>query len=274
MRSLVTLALLAAHAPAADMSMTLVANTDLRSPLEAIPRTNGERADRLIDLFRARGCAEPQLALQAFHKKKPPNVVCTLPGQTGEEVVVGAHFDAVPGSAGALDNWAGAAMLPSLYAALASRPRRYTYVFVGFSAEEEGLYGSRAFVKDMAEERRERILAMVNLDCMGAGTTKIGWSRSDEKLSMAFLGIAKSLQIEAEPMSYDRIGSSDHESFRRAKIPVLTLHSLTQEVLPVIHTEKDQPELIRTAEYFSAYKLISAYLVYLQTHFAEEAVSK
>ena len=252
------------------MSLALVANTELRSPLEVIPDQNPARAQELIRLFQVRGCEEPHLTQQQFHKKKPPNIVCTVPGETDEEIVVGAHFDAVPGSVGALDNWAGAAMLPSLYSAVASRPRRFTYVFIGFSAEEEGLVGSRAFVKEMSKERRARVRAMINLDCMGAGSTKIGLSRSDEGLSRAFLAVAGSMKIPAEPMSYDKVGRSDHESFRRAKIPVLTLHSLTSEILPVIHTKKDLPELIRAQDYFQAYKLVSAYLVYLQDHFPEE----
>ncbi len=256
-------------APTAEMSLTLVANEDLRAPLETIPGENHRRGEELIRLFRAHGCGEPALTLQQFHKKKPPNVVCTLPGESDEEVIVGAHFDAVDGSAGALDNWAGAAMLPPLYAALASKPRRFTYVFVGFSAEEEGLVGSRAFVKKMSKERRAGVRAMVNLDCMGAGSTKIGLSRSDENLARAFLAVAGSIKVPAEVMSYDKVGSSDHESFRRAKIPVLTLHSLTEKILPVIHTSDDQPELIRIQEYFGAYKLIAAYLVYLQTHLPE-----
>ena len=269
MRSIVILMLLAVAAPAADMTMELVANTDLRSPLESIPDQNQVRAERLIELFRERGCSEPVLTLQQFHKKKPPNVVCTLPGETDEEIIVGAHFDVVAGSAGAVDNWAGAAMLPSLYAALASRPRRFTYIFVGFSAEEEGLLGSHAYVRQIKKERKARIRAMVNLDCMGAGSTKIGWSRSDEDLARSFLGLAASLELDAEAVSYDQVGSSDHESFRRAKIPVLTLHSLTQETLPIIHSSKDQPELIRAQEYFQSYKLVSAYLVFLQQHFPE-----
>lgn len=269
MRLLLILTLFSLSTYAADMSLELVANTDLRTPLNSIPDNNQLRAETLTELFRLRGCDDPHLALQQFHKKKPPNVVCTLTGESDEEIIVGAHLDAVPGSAGALDNWAGAAMLPSLYAALASRPRRFTYVFVGFSAEEEGLLGSRAYVKEMPKEHRAKVRAMINLDCMGAGSTKVGWTRSDEELTKAFIAVADSLKIKAELMAYDRIGSSDHESFRRVKIPVLTLHSLTQATLPVIHSSRDQPKLIRAQEYFEAYKLISAYLVYLQQHFPE-----
>ncbi|MCB1021576.1 MAG: M28 family peptidase, partial [Acidobacteria bacterium] len=170
--------LIAVAAPAADMSLTLLPNTELRAPLQGIPARDAERGQRLSALFRARGCAEPRLEQQQFSKRKPPNVVCTLPGESTEQIVVGAHFDTVAGSAGVLDNWAGAAMLPALYATLSAQPRRYTYVFVGFSSEEDGLIGSREYVNQIPKESRGNVRAMVNLDCMGAGTTKVGYSRS------------------------------------------------------------------------------------------------
>ena len=42
---------------------------------------------------------------------------------------------------GAVDDWSGAVMLPSVYQSLKSKARRDTFVFVAFAGEEGGLLG-------------------------------------------------------------------------------------------------------------------------------------
>jgi Zn-dependent M28 family amino/carboxypeptidase len=69
-----------------------------------------------------------------------------LPGSSDQVIIVGAHFDRVPEGDGVVDNWSGASLLPSLYEAVKNEPRKHTYIFIGFTDEEQGEVGSRFYV--------------------------------------------------------------------------------------------------------------------------------
>jgi hypothetical protein len=105
-----------------------------------------------------------------------PNVVAEVRGRErpDEYVLVGAHLDSWDLATGAQDDGAGVAqVLETARAVLASgvRPRR-SIRFVLWGGEEQGLYGSRAYVKAHAREL-DRVAAVVNAD-HGAGAPK-GW---------------------------------------------------------------------------------------------------
>ena len=95
------------------------------------------------------------------------NVVAEIRGTSrpDEMVIVGAHLDSWDLGTGATDNAAGvAAVLGAARVLRASgvRPER-TVRFVLFSAEEQGLYGGEAYVRDHAAELR-RVQAVLVLD--------------------------------------------------------------------------------------------------------------
>lgn len=75
-----------------------------------------------------------------------PNVTALVPGQTPEAIVVFAHLDSV-WSPGADDNASGVAAVLELARVFSATPARATYAFVAFGGEEEGLWGSRAWVR-------------------------------------------------------------------------------------------------------------------------------
>ncbi len=82
-----------------------------------------------------------------------------------------------------MDNWTGAALLPSLYEGLAGVPRRHTFRFVAFSAEERGLLGSKAYVAELGKSH-EVVTAMVNLDTLGLSESEV-WVRRGCKFHQA-----------------------------------------------------------------------------------------
>src|ERR1700757_2495149 len=107
--------------------------------LKLFSEKNSEREVLIRKWLRESGCQDSNLSEQPLDRKLPPNVICLLPGETEETIVVGAHTDHVEGSGdGVVDNWTGASLLPSLLYSLSAHPRRHTFVFVGFTAEEEG----------------------------------------------------------------------------------------------------------------------------------------
>jgi hypothetical protein len=45
----------------------------------------------------------------------------------------------------------------------------------------------------------------------------------------------------------------------------MTLHSVTQETLPILHSDKDQLSAIRADDYYTSYRLITVFLAYLDS---------
>jgi hypothetical protein len=63
----------------------------------------------------------------------------------------------------------------------------------------------------------------------------------------------------------DKIGSSDSVQFSDRKIPSITIHSLTQETFDagILHTSKDRISAMKLDDYYQTYRLIAAYLAFL-----------
>ena len=118
-------------------------------------------------------------------RQRAENIVGILPGADAalaqENIVIGAHYDHLgeghfgtrgPGTEGQIhpgadDNASGTAVLLDLarrMRRLPTQPAR-TVVFVAFSAEELGLYGSRAFADRSPLTKATK--AMLNLDMVG-----------------------------------------------------------------------------------------------------------
>jgi hypothetical protein len=222
-----------------------------------------EREAKLKKLFLDSGCSPDELREETVKSKQPPNLMCLLPGTTEQTILVGAHFDHVDPGDGVVDNWSGASLLPSLLYTVRQEPRKHTYIFIGFMGEEHQLQGSEFYVKHLPEEQRVRIQAMINMDTLGLGPTEVWASHSDPNLLNVFAAVAKALQIPVHAMNADNVGSTDSESFARFHIPRITIHSLTGETLPVLHSSRDRLDKIQMGEYYDTYRLTAGYLVYL-----------
>ena len=168
------------------------------------------------------------------------NVVALLPGAEpalkNENIVIGAHYDhlgfgyfgARDGAAagtihpGADDNASGTAVLLELARRLAQLPLKpsRTIVFVAFSGEELGLFGSRHFVNGIPSIASTK--AMLNLDMVGrmrGNRVTVFGTRSSENFSKWVTTAAHQLGLEVRES--DDVGRSDHQSFYNKKIPVL-----------------------------------------------------
>ena len=221
---------------------------------------DAKRRITLTRLFEEVGCKDNHLDLQQIRKADAPNVICTLPGSTDEVIVVGAHFDRVDKGDGVADNWSGASMLPSLYQSLSAIQRKHTFVFAGFSDEEEGYVGSRFYVAHLTEEQRMSIKAMVNLDTLGLESTRVWASNSDPDLVSLINEVALSMQLPIDVMNVDKYGNSDGISFQERDVPVITLHSITKENIKILHSDRDTFSEIRLDDYYDTYNLVSEFL--------------
>jgi len=224
---------------------------------------DAERGDTLEHLFEEAGCRNENLQVQPVTGADAPNIICSLPGETEEAIIVGAHFDRVNIGDGVVDNWSGASLLPSLYQSLRPILRKHTFIFIGFSDEEEGFIGSRFYVNHLKEEDLTSIRAMINLDTLGLDSTKVWTSKSDPGLVGLLNQVAMALQLPLHTMNVDDMGNSDGSSFRKRGIPTITLHSVTWSTMRYLHSEMDKFEAIDMDAYYDTYRLVAAFLASL-----------
>lgn len=234
----------------------------IENRLRSFSQDDEERAAVIKKLFADSGCND-HLREQTVRRGMAANIICTLPGQTGDVIVVGAHTDHVWKGTGVVDNWSGASLLPSLYYSLSDQPRRHTYIFIGFTDEEEGLVGSRFYVQHLSNEEKPTIKAMVNMDTLGLGPSEVWATHADKNLLRDLVLVSRALKLPLTAVNIDQVGSTDSESFAARKIPSLTIHSLTQETLSILHTPRDRPDQIHMDDYYSTYVLIGGYLAFL-----------
>ncbi len=262
MRLLAGLLLIGTAAAQQTLHFVPVPREKVMSRLEAVPKKARDRGAVVRVIFEQAGCAGGRLSDIPVRRVRDPNIVCTSAGETDASIIVGAHYDAGGGGPAVADNWSGAALLASVYEAIAAEQRHHTFVFAAFSGEEEGLLGSAAFVKALAPEGRRRISLMLNLDTLGLSSTKVWLNGSDRPLSNALAGVARLLNVPIAAVNIERVGSMDSEPFRRAGIPVVSIHSVTQETLDIVHSPFDRLDAIRRDEYYDTYRLVVAFLVY------------
>lgn len=81
-------------------------------------------------------------------------------------IVIGAHYDTVPGTPGADDNATGVAVLLELAAEFASRPLKYPVQLVAFDMEEYGYFGSSHHAAKF-KQQQQSIQLMISLEMLG-----------------------------------------------------------------------------------------------------------
>ncbi len=261
-RYLVTVAIVSIAASAQTIQFSAVPQEIVERRLGAYTKKNDQREPAIRQLFEEAGCAGEKLTEQPVKRLKAPNLICSLPGATEAAIVVGAHFDLIEAGDGVVDNWSGASLLSSLHQGLAGVPRQHTFRFVAFSGEEQGMVGSKAYVQQLGKTH-EQVIAMVNLDTLGLNETEVWVSHADPKLVQLMQRAAVTLKLPLSGMNAERVGSTDSESFREKKIPAITIHSLTSETLPILHSGRDRIEAIHMDEYYRTYRLVLAYLALL-----------
>jgi Iap family predicted aminopeptidase len=164
---------------------------------------------------------------------KALNVVAKATTESTCRLLVGGHFDSVPGAPGANDNASGAANVIELARASAVDGVDNGLCFATFGAEESGLYGSKALVQRFQDES-SLPKYMINLDVtgIGKGVEVIG----DSGIAADAIALAKALGISAVKSQLPANSGSDHESFVNAGVETVFL---TSGDFSTIHTPQD-----------------------------------
>lgn len=175
--------------------------------------------------------SKEDIALQAI------NVVGFIDNKKENTIIIGAHYDHLGhgeygGSLsvdtkdlihnGADDNASGVAGLIELAAALKNYPEaNYNFLFIAFSGEELGLYGSNYFTKNPLIDMKKTNL-MINMDMIGRlkeSTLIINGVGTNPDLNTLLQSI--SIDDVKYKLSESGVGPSDHTSFYFQDIPVL-----------------------------------------------------
>ena len=161
------------------------------------------------------------------------NVVAEIPGTDpklkDELVILGGHFDSWHGATGTTDNGAGSGVVMEAVRILKTigiKPRRTIRVIL-WSGEEQGLLGSRGYVKNHYADRltmqlkpgHEKVSAYFNLD-NGAGKIRGIFAQGNDEIKPIFEAwLAPFSDLGASTVTTRNTGSTDHIAFDEVGIP-------------------------------------------------------
>lgn len=192
-----------------------------------------------VEAFKINATASPLvngvIKLEAV-KRTGNNVIAAINNNAPNTIVLGAHYDHLGYGEdensrhtgdpeihnGADDNASGTAAILELARLLKQKAdTRFNYIFIHFSGEELGLYGSKYFTENPVVDLG-RITYMINLDMVGR------LSDSSNALTVGGIGTSPAwgqLVTTTSDFTFkidsSGTGPSDHTSFYRKDIPVL-----------------------------------------------------
>ncbi len=210
-----------------------------------------------------------------INDQKVANLIAEKRGSidSNKIIVIGAHYDTVPGSPGADDNATGVAAMLELARIFSESNAPYTIRFVAFANEEcpgmdQKNMGSYAYAAS-CRERKENIIAMLSLEMLGCYSevegsqhypepfnlfypTKgnfigfVGNTASKKLVKQVIAEFRKTTQFPSEgvaaPDSIRDISRSDHWGFWQFGYPALMVTDTSNFRYPHYHTSKDTPD--------------------------------
>lgn len=176
------------------------------------------------------------------------NIIAEMKGveKPDEYVILSAHFDSWDGATGATDNGTGTlTMMEAMRILKKIYPNPKRTILVGlWGSEEQGLNGSRAFVKDHPEIVNN-LQALFNQDNGTGRITSLqgmGFLHSYHYLGKWLLKVPQSIRqyIETSFPGVPGTGGSDFASFVMAGAPAFSLSSLSWDYGTITwHTNRD-----------------------------------
>ncbi len=197
------------------------------------------------------------------------NLNAVVPGKTDPDtyLVISAHYDHL-GSIGpdfyfpgANDNASGVALTLALARYFKENPLNKTIVFIEFTAEEQGLQGSRFFVENPLFPLEE-IRFLINLDMVASGSRGImvvGGSDFEPEFEL--------LQNVNDRLGLGRLGkrpnapNSDHYFFLQAGVRGFFLY--TDKGAQPYHHPNDLPSTLEWDDFMNTYELVKNFLIEL-----------
>lgn len=249
---------------------------------QTTPESLAEIESYLRETFRESGCLVREETF-SFAGETFSNWIASFEGSPEKpRLLIGAHFDSVPGSPGADDNASGvAALLESarIYASLRKEGKlppgseEVALEFVAFNLEECGLIGSQAYAEKLKREAVP-LVGMLSLEMIGytsqeKGSQKIPFflkpfypdvgnfvglvanARSKaflKRVETVFRSVqglpVEALVLPANGWVFPEARRSDHSPFWDAGFPALLVTDTSFYRNPYYHSEEDRVETL------------------------------
>jgi carboxypeptidase Q len=217
-------------------------------PTAYITGENFALLHRLLDS----GPVEAEVNIESSVSGKPVevyNTVAEIPGseKPDEVVIIGAHLDSWDLGTGATDNGTGSMAVLAAARALQQlgvKPKR-TIRFVLFTGEEQGLNGSRAYVKAHQNELQKISGVLVH----DSGTGKVltvglmGNYAAREMVDRSLFPLAKGVGLTEPTLRTE--GGSDHVPFDQAGVPGFWCVQENAEYDKTHHSQADTLDRVR-----------------------------
>jgi hypothetical protein len=182
------------------------------------------------------------------------NTVGEIPGseKPDEFVVLGAHLDSWDLGQGTTDNGTGSMVVletARLLARCGMRPKR-TIRFVLFSGEEQGLHGSREYVRQHKDEMARTSACIVH-DTGTGRVVGLGLQGRSVLKPLLDAELTSLQELGVKEINMRSMGGSDHMAFEQAGIPGFMFQQDPAEYRLTHHSQSDtldkarEPDLIQ-----------------------------
>lgn len=203
------------------------------------------------------------------------NVIAEIKGNDpklkDELVMLGGHLDSWHGAMGATDNAAGCAVMMEamrILKTLGIKPRRTIRIAL-WSAEEEGLIGSRNYVRnhftDTAtrkyNEAGDKLAAYFNLD-NGTGKIRGIYTQGNEQVKPIFTRWFQSFRdLGAGAVTLQNTGGTDHLSFDAIGLPGFQfIQDAIEYNTRTHHTNMDTYDHLQPADLMQAATIVASFV--------------
>jgi hypothetical protein len=277
-------------------ALSHVSQESLRRTVETISQPRSYLADSLSNQRCAQWIADElgSLGYEIRFQGRYKNVVATPAAPASDiKVLVGAHYDSVPGTPGADDNASGVAALLECARITALLESPKATAFVAFNCEEDGLLGSADFVENYLPDNSMNLKAAHILEMIGYCDRSDGSQRIPEGLPIRapsigdFIGILGNrdsnhlidsaltqaatyapelpalglkVQLGIEKL-LPVLARSDHDPFWRAGIPAIMWTDTAEFRNPHYHRRTDTPDTLDYAFLRSVTQLLLSCLL-------------
>ena len=171
----------------------------------------------------------------SFYAQDPKgyNVIAEIPGTDpklkSEIVMLGGHYDSWHSGTGAIDNAAGSTVMIEamrILKAIDFKPKRTIRIAL-WSSEEQGLFGSRGYVRDhfadpadmKPKAEHEKLSAYYNLD-NGTGTIRGIYLQGNTAVKDIFQAYLNPFaDLGAKTVTVGNTGGTDHQAFDGVGLP-------------------------------------------------------
>ncbi len=220
-----------------------------------------------IDILRSRITGDVRtldvnIQAKLISRFKANNIGCVIEGENNDSMIVlTAHYDHLGAMGkgvlfpGANDNASGTSMVLNFVKYFSEHKPKYKTIFIFFSGEEIGLFGSKYFSEHPAFDLK-KVKFLVNLDLLGTGDDGIMvvngavFSKEFEVLQ----NVNKEKQLVKDIRKRGKAQNSDHYWFTEKGVPSFFIYTLGG--VSFYHDIDDVEKTLPLTDYKDVFKLL------------------